>query len=53
MLDQIKDIIEQTPESPERNRMVQGYKNLATFNAIADAFDAIIEGRVARKEKKK
>ncbi len=36
-LEKIKEIAEQMPESPERQRAMQAYSNLKTFEVIAES----------------
>lgn len=41
-LEKIKEIAEQMPESPEKQRALQAYFNMKTFEIIVDSFDKII-----------
>ena len=41
-LEKIKRIAEQMPESPEKQKALQAYYNLKTFEIIADSFERLI-----------
>ena len=41
-LETIKEIAKQMPESPEKQKALQAYSNLKTFEIIADSFDRLI-----------
>lgn len=44
-LDKLRNIAGQMPEGPEKQRDLQAYSNLKTFEVIADSFDKIIESK--------
>ena len=41
-LEKIKQIADQMPNSPEKERGLQAYENLKMFETIADSFDGLI-----------
>jgi len=40
-LEKIKEIAEQMPDGPEKQKALQAYSNLKTFEIIADSFDKL------------
>ena len=52
-LDKLKQIAEQMPESPEKQRALQAYSNLKTFEIIADSFERLINPASGEKRKGK
>ena len=50
-LEKIKEIAEQMPESPEKQRALQAYSNLKTFEVIADSFDRLINPNLEAERK--
>lgn len=48
-LDKIKELAEQMPEGPEKQKVLQAYSNLKMFETIADSFDRLIN--IENKEK--
>ena len=42
-LEKLKEIAEQMPESPEKQRVLQAYLNLKMFEVIADSFESLVE----------
>jgi hypothetical protein len=49
-LEKIKQIAEQMPDCPEKERGLQAYANLKTFETIADSFDRLINLRGRKNE---
>jgi len=50
-LEKIKEIVEQMPESPEKQQALQTYSNLKTFEIMADSFERLINPESGRKGK--